>query len=164
MTVPLALVNLDCAVVSRKAIVAALDGLERDVLLGHDLDKTCGEMLAKEMCILTRAQAKTEIEDYVQGECALMSDDMVVKTDEDEIHSVTCSRVGEVGVDAEGMHREMSGQELGSIANESMQKDDEKQAVSHKDDDSIQKCLQFDKHTLINLQQSDDSLQGIRID
>ena len=119
-------------------------------------------MLAKEMCILTRAQAKTEIEDYVQGECALMSDDMVVKTDEDEIHSVTCSLVGEVGVDAEGMHREMSGQELGSIANESMQKDDEKQAVSHTDDDSIQNCLQFDKHTLINLQQSDDSLQGIR--
>ena len=40
-----------------------------------------GEMLAKEISILTRAQAKTEIEDYVQGECALMSDDMVVNQD-----------------------------------------------------------------------------------
>ena len=33
VTVPLALVDLNCAVVSGKVIVAALDGLERDVLL-----------------------------------------------------------------------------------------------------------------------------------
>ena len=112
------------------------------------------------MCILTRAQAKTEI-DYVQGECALMSDDMVVNQDDDEVNSVTCSSVGEVGVDAENMHSVISCQELGSSTSGNLQKDDKKQAVSQKDD-RIQNCLQFDRHTLINLQQTDNSLQGIR--
>ena len=60
VTVPLALVNLQCAVVSGQVLVAAIDGLQRDVLLGHDLHKTCGEILAKEMCMLTQAQANTE--------------------------------------------------------------------------------------------------------
>ena len=39
MTAPLALVDLNCAVVSGKVVVADLDGLERDVLLGRGLDK-----------------------------------------------------------------------------------------------------------------------------
>ena len=66
-----------------------------------------------------------------------------------------------MGVDAESMHRVFSSQELGGGTSDNVQKDDKNQAVSQKDD-STQNCLQFDRDTLINLQQSDERLQGIR--
>jgi hypothetical protein len=59
------------------------------------------------------------------------------------------------------MHRVFSSQELGGGTSDTVQKDDKNQAVSQKDD-STQNCLQFDRDTLINLQQSDERLQGIR--
>ena len=66
--VPLAEVELECELVSGKVEVAVIKGLQQDFLLGHDIDSHCGEAIKRDICILTRAQARKEIEEFKQGE------------------------------------------------------------------------------------------------
>ena len=67
-TFPIALMSLDCMLVSGKVELTVIDGLPMDVLLGHDLDSICGDILKRELFVLTRAQARKEIDDFVQAE------------------------------------------------------------------------------------------------
>jgi hypothetical protein len=69
------MVNLECCVLSGIVPIAVVDGLEKDVLLGHDLDPNCGEVMKRSVCVLTRVQAKKEVDDYVQGEIELRERD-----------------------------------------------------------------------------------------
>jgi len=57
--VPMAMVDIQCP-------------LQRDVLLGHDLDENCGEMIQKQMFVLTRAQEEEQIQERKQEEEELL--------------------------------------------------------------------------------------------
>ena len=71
---PLAEVDLQCEIVSGKCTVAVapgLAGLQKEVLLGHDLDKSCGEIIGqqtKKVCVLTRQQAKQRYDERKRAE------------------------------------------------------------------------------------------------
>ena len=59
---PLAEIEIQCPLVSGIIKVAVAPGLHREVILGHDLDKTCGDLFdnrpTNEICVLTTEQAK----------------------------------------------------------------------------------------------------------
>ena len=64
VSLPLAEIEIQCPLVSGTVKVAVAPGLHREVILGHDLDKTCGDLFdnrpTKEICVLTRQQAKQQ--------------------------------------------------------------------------------------------------------
>ena len=72
VTLPLAVIDIQCELVSGKVQVAVVPGLHREVLLGHDLDETCGEVLRKQICVLTRQQAKQNTDERQRAEVELM--------------------------------------------------------------------------------------------
>ncbi len=68
---PLAKVNIECCVLTGPVVIGVVDELDCDVILGHDLDPTCSEVMKRSICVLTRAQAQKEFNDFVQGELEL---------------------------------------------------------------------------------------------
>jgi hypothetical protein len=74
VSLPLANIDLQCKLVSGHVQVAVVPGLHREVLLGHDLDETCGEMLTREICVLTRQQSKQKINEQQSAEAQLLMD------------------------------------------------------------------------------------------
>ena len=87
--VPLAIVDMDCSVVSGKVQVAVIQGLQQDVLLGHDLDEHCGDVMRREVCVLTRAQAEAEVEQSLEAEVEL--DQYVKQRKADEVDEYSIS-------------------------------------------------------------------------
>ena len=72
---PLAKINLQCELVSGEVTVAVVPGLHREMLIGHDLDKSCGDIMAKQVkqvCVITRQQAKQEIDERQRAETELL--------------------------------------------------------------------------------------------
>ena len=189
--VPLAMVNVKCGIVSGNVIVAAIDGLHRDMLLGHDLDPTCGDIMGKEMCILTRAQAKRELDDYVEGEQELLDNgnELTSIVDEGEGKEIdSMDRAGdengrsdidletsldkEVG-DVQGDDNEIRGNEgtrvehtklHGPCTEEvgSVGVSDPPEDIQTPPHEQPNKWLNINKHELVKFQQSDNTLIGVR--
>ncbi|XP_072030803.1 uncharacterized protein [Amphiura filiformis] len=70
---PVAMVHIECCVLSGIVPIGVVEDLDKDVLLGHDLDPTCGEVLKRSVCVVTRAQAKQELDEFVEGELELQA-------------------------------------------------------------------------------------------
>lgn len=79
VSLPLAEIDLQCKLVSGKVQVVVVPGLHREVLLGHDLDKTCGDILGREICVLTRQQAKQELDERLRAEVELFNHKLDIK-------------------------------------------------------------------------------------
>ena len=65
---PLAEVSLVSPVISGTVQVAVVEDLDHDMLLGHDLDTMCSEIISKQVYVMTRAQAQKEQQEFTQGE------------------------------------------------------------------------------------------------
>ena len=188
-TFSIALMNLDCMLVSGKVEIAVINGFPMDVLLGHDLDSTCGDILKKELFVLTRAQARKEIDDFVQAEqnlfelqgelTDLFQDDTVssqVMTDGQTSHHATVDNHSSLPLEVSDEHDECNvATDVSSIPANSPTNHQDGVAVTRVNTDSIpditssnQKVnkqpsyLEVDRETLVQLQQTDQSLAGIR--
>ncbi|XP_033112261.1 uncharacterized protein LOC117113126 [Anneissia japonica] len=151
ITVPLTKINLDCTLIKGLVKVAVIDGLLHDVLLGHDLDSSCSEVIAKEMCILTRAQAKVQLEDFDEDDSYLMSITVdEITNNESDSNKLTTT-------DAPKVHRP---QRTNGQVDENVSSTNEDTIYTEISDKPL--LLDIGRAKLIQLQNADHTLKGIR--
>ena len=137
---PIAQVNINSQIVSGIVNVAVVDDLDQDILLGHDLDPTCSETISKQVYITTRAQAKRDKEEFTQGESELFA-------------KAKCLDEFDVVSSVHGTNHAADEGKLSEAENTTPVLDQVDANTNH---------LCIPRKTLMEKQQSDRSLEGVR--